>query len=168
MPSLSPRPSISERPRSAGELCFGTGGVLRLSRAATERVWKAPRKSWADCCRTDVALDYHQGKIRVKPSDVKSPMLRGSSEWFVVMADFWLLSITARSWICCHPKRKILKNCQCRRMRMEYTAWFQRDPYLLACGQTMILRLYPCQVLGFSYVPIIEVLQWMHRAKLRS
>ena len=77
--------------------------------------------------------------IRVKPSDVKSPMLRGSSEWFVVMADFWLLSITARSWICCHPKRKILKNCQCRRMRMEYTAWFQRDPYLLACGQTMIL-----------------------------
>ena len=45
--------------------------------------------------------------IRVKPSDVKSPMLRGSSEWFVVMADFWLLSITARSWICCHPKRKI-------------------------------------------------------------
>ena len=43
----------------------------------------------------------------VKPSDVKSPMLRGSNEWFVVMADFWLLSITARSWICCHPKRKI-------------------------------------------------------------
>ena len=39
-----------------------TGGVLRLSRAATERVWKAPRKSWADCCRTDVALDYHQEK----------------------------------------------------------------------------------------------------------
>lgn len=50
---------------------------------------------------------------------------------------------------------------------MEYTAWFQRDLYLLACGQTMILT-DPCQVLGFSYVPIIEVLQWMHRAKLRS